>query len=39
MTVNPKLKDAATDQLFRAILALETEEECYQFFEDICTSS
>ena len=39
MTVNPKLKDEATDQLFRAILALETEEECYQFFEDICTIS
>lgn len=25
------------DQLFRAILALESAEECYQFFEDICT--
>ncbi len=39
MTVNPKLKDAATDQLFQAVLALENEEECYQFFEDICTIS
>lgn len=25
------------DDLFRAILALETEEDCYRFFEDICT--
>lgn len=25
------------DELFRAILALETEEDCYRFFEDICT--
>jgi len=36
---NSKLKDAGMDQLFRAILLLETEEECYQFFEDICTIS
>jgi len=39
MTVNLKLKDPHTDQLFRAILALENEEECYQFFEDVCTIS
>lgn len=39
MTVNPKLKDASTDQLVRAVLTLQTEEECYQFFEDICTIS
>lgn len=37
MTVNPKLKDELTDQLVKAILLLETEDECYQFFEDICT--
>jgi TrpR-related protein YerC/YecD len=37
MSVNPKLKDALTDQLFQAILLLQTKEECYQFFEDICT--
>jgi len=39
MTVNPKLKDALTDQLFKAVLELKSEEECYQFFEDICTIS
>ncbi len=25
------------ERLMRAILNLETEEECYNFFEDICT--
>lgn len=39
MTVNPKLKDPLTDQLFQAILLLKNDEECYQFFEDICTVS
>lgn len=39
VTVNPKLKDPLTDQLCKAVLALESEEECYQFFEDICTIS
>ncbi|SDY80018.1 YerC/YecD family TrpR-related protein [Tindallia californiensis] len=32
-----KIKDSFVDDLFRAILALETEEDCYRFFEDICT--
>ena len=26
-----------TDKLFEAILTLKTVEECYKFFEDICT--
>ena len=26
-----------TDRLFEAILSLETVEECYKFFEDVCT--
>ena len=25
------------DFLFKAILSLQTEEECYNFFEDLCT--
>ena len=25
------------ERLYRAILALETEEECYNFFQDLCT--
>lgn len=39
MTVNPKLKDPLTDQLFEAILLLDNIDECYQFFEDISTIS
>ena len=37
--VNPKLKDELNDQLCNAVLQLKTVEECYQFFEDICTIS
>ena len=39
MSITNKLKDDLTDQLFKAILSLKTEEECYQFFEDVCTVS
>lgn len=39
MPVNPKLKDELTDQLCQAMLRLKNDEECYQFFEDICTIS
>ena len=35
--MNKKLKTDAVDQLFEAILTLETKEECYAFFEDLCT--
>ncbi|MFW5980573.1 MAG: YerC/YecD family TrpR-related protein [Halanaerobiaceae bacterium] len=28
-----------TDQLFQAILSLQSKEECYQFFKDIATIS
>ena len=27
----------STDRLFRAVLSLNSIEECYRFFEDICT--
>ena len=37
MPGNPKLREPLTDQLCRAVLQLKDEEECYQFFEDICT--
>ncbi|HWR39713.1 MAG TPA: YerC/YecD family TrpR-related protein [Patescibacteria group bacterium] len=39
MMVNPKIKSALTDQLVKAVLELKTEEECYRFFEDVCTIS
>ncbi|MCR4431623.1 MAG: YerC/YecD family TrpR-related protein [Tepidanaerobacteraceae bacterium] len=32
-----KLKDPSIDRLFDAVLLLKTREECYRFFEDICT--
>jgi len=32
-----KLKSEPVDQLFDAILTLESKEECYAFFEDLCT--
>ncbi|MDD2502933.1 MAG: YerC/YecD family TrpR-related protein [Clostridia bacterium] len=32
-----KLKDDQTDKLFDAILLLEDQDECYRFFEDLCT--
>ncbi len=35
--MNIDLKDGNTDRLYKAILALETEEECRNFFEDLCT--
>lgn len=31
------LKTEAADRLFDAILTLRNREECYQFFEDVCT--
>ncbi len=32
-----KLKNSSVDRLFEAVLQLETVEECYGFFEDLCT--
>ena len=31
------LRSNATDNLFETILRLETLEDCYRFFEDLCT--
>ena len=35
--MNKKIKTEAVDHLFEAILTLKTPEECYIFFEDVCT--
>ena len=35
--MNRKLRTEAVDQLFDAILCLNNREECYSFFEDVCT--
>lgn len=32
-----RLKDELLDRLFEAILLLRNIDECYQFFEDVCT--
>lgn len=32
-------KKEKSDLLYRAILTLENEEECYHFFQDLCTIS
>ncbi|MBO4391562.1 MAG: TrpR YerC/YecD [Lachnospiraceae bacterium] len=35
--MNSKLKSEEMDRLFQAILTLKNVDECYAFFEDICT--
>ena len=37
MAYESKFKNDDIDELFRAVLLLEDEEDCYRFFEDICT--
>ncbi len=35
--MNSKIKSKEVDFLFDVILKLKDREECYQFFEDLCT--
>ncbi|MDD2971426.1 MAG: YerC/YecD family TrpR-related protein [Lachnospiraceae bacterium] len=35
--MNKKIKTESVDHLFDAILCLNNKEECYNFFEDLCT--
>lgn len=35
--MSKNLKNESVDQLFDAILCLKNREECYLFFEDVCT--
>ena len=35
--MNEKLRTKVVDQLFDAILTLQNREECYKFFDDLCT--
>ena len=35
--MNSKIRNSLTDALFDAILLLKDRDECYCFFEDICT--
>lgn len=35
--MNKKIRTEAVDHLFEAILTLESKEDCYAFFDDLCT--
>ena len=35
--MSKKIHTEAVDHLFEAVLCLENKEECYSFFEDVCT--
>lgn len=35
--MNKKIRNEAVDSLFDAILCLKDREECYLFFDDLCT--
>ena len=35
--MSKKIRTEAVDALFDAILSLKDKEECYKFFEDVCT--
>lgn len=37
MAYEPVIKSDQLDGLFEAILLLESAEDCYRFFEDLCT--
>ena len=35
--MNKKIRTEAVESLFEAILTLDNKEECFSFFEDLCT--
>lgn len=35
--MNDKFKDMKLDDLFEAVLSLQSVDECYRFFDDLCT--
>lgn len=37
MAERDRIENPATEALFDAILALESKEDCYKFFSDLCT--
>ena len=39
MVYDSKFKSREVDELFEAVMCLKTQEECYRFFEDICTAN
>lgn len=39
MVYDSKFKSREVDELFEVVMCLKTQEECYRFFEDICTAN
>ena len=37
MSINDKIRNKQTDELFEAVLKLKSVDECYDFFVDLCT--
>ena len=37
--MSKKIRNKEVDHLFDAILTLKNKEECYTFFEDVCTTN
>lgn len=37
MSYKSRFSTKDTDELFKAILLLKTSDDCYRFFEDLCT--
>lgn len=35
--MNKKIKTPEVEQMFKAILSLQSVDECFEFFEDLCT--
>src|SRR3990170_3508186 len=35
--INPRLQDPLADRFCRAVLSIKSVEDCYRFFEDVCT--
>ena len=35
--MNKKIRTSEVEQLFKAIMCLKDTEECFEFFEDLCT--
>ncbi|MEG1773626.1 MAG: YerC/YecD family TrpR-related protein [Oscillospiraceae bacterium] len=36
--MNPRLKEMNVELLFQAVLQLQNMEDCYNFFDDLCTA-
>ncbi len=37
MSREPLIKNKSIDELYKAIISIDSIEECYTFFEDLCT--